>query len=178
VTILDAKGKPLAGAWVAGLTQHWPITYRLPEATATVYALHPERPRTLVVYHPGKKLGGTVTIRGDEIEPVVIKLEPLGKVKGRLLEADGEPLAGATVSVRAQGMIGRELYRFAQPSGKPAITSKQGRFTLSGVVPGMAFTIGCRKEQHFYGGNPKIGLQELKPGETLDLGDQTMELIR
>src|SRR5262249_33709444 len=121
-TVQDADGKPLAGAWVAGLTDSWPITYTLPEPTAIVYALDPEKPRTLVVFHAGKKLGGT--------EPVIVKLGPVGKVTGRLLEDNGSPLAGAAVSINSSSPIARELYRFANPTGQRVLTDKDGRFTL------------------------------------------------
>src|SRR5262249_20785374 len=113
VLVQDADGKPLAGAWVAGLADSWPVTYKLPEPTATVYALNPEKPRTLAVVHPEKQLGGTATIRGDEKEPVVVKLGPLGKVAGRLLDTEGNPFAGAEVSINARGNAASELYRFA-----------------------------------------------------------------
>jgi hypothetical protein len=173
----DADGKPLAGAWVAGLADHWPITYKLPEPTASVYALNPEKPRTLVVFHPEKKLGGTVTIRGDEKEPLIVKLAPMGTVIGRLLEADESPLFGATVSVNSPSEIVRELYRFANPTGQPVITDKDGRFSLPGVVPGISFYLQTQKGNNYFTGKPKIGLLKLKPGETLNLGDRTMELL-
>jgi RNA polymerase sigma factor (sigma-70 family) len=178
LAVQDSDGNPLAGAWVAGLTDSWPITYKLPEPTATVYALNPAKPRTLAVFHPNKKLGGAVTIRADEKEPVVVKLGPVGKVTGRLLEADGTPLIGATVSIAARSMIVRELYRFATPEGKPVLTDKDGRFTLSGVVPGVSFYVQTQKGESFFASKPKIGVLQLKPGETLDLGDRTMELMR
>jgi RNA polymerase sigma factor (sigma-70 family) len=141
LTVHDADGKPLAGAWVAGLTDSWPITYALPEPTAAVYALDPEKPRTLVVFHTEMKLGGTVTVRGDEKEPVIVKLGPVGEVTGRLMEADGNPLAGATVSFNSPSPIARELYRFANPTGQRVLTDKDGRFTLTNVVPGVSGTI-------------------------------------
>src|SRR5262249_14895919 len=102
LTVQDADGQPLAGAWVAGLADHWPITYKLPEPSATIYALRPEKPRTLAVYHPEKKQGGTVSIRGDEKGPVIVKLGSVGSLTGRLLDADGNPLARAEVSINAQ----------------------------------------------------------------------------
>jgi hypothetical protein len=178
ITVQDADGKPLAGAWVAGLTAHWPITYRSPEATATVYALNPERPRTLVVFHPDKALGGTVTVRGEEKEPVIVKLAPVGKVLGRLLDTDGNPLAGAAVSVGAPSETVRELYRFANSTGKPAVTDKEGRFTLPGVVPGISFYLQTWKGNSYFTGKPKIGLLKLTPGESLNLGDRAMEVQR
>ncbi|MFO0807831.1 MAG: sigma-70 family RNA polymerase sigma factor [Gemmataceae bacterium] len=178
VAVQDAAGQPLTGAWVSGLTEHWPIAYKLPEPSATVYALTPTKPRTLVVYHPEKKLGGIVTIRGDETEPVAAKLGPLATVTGRLLDADGGPLAGAAVSVAARGTTGSELYRFAHPSGKPVVAGDDGRFTLPGVIPGLTFSVQVRKGQTFYTGKPRIGTRTLKPGETHDLGDRTMETLR
>ena len=174
IAVQDTDGKPLPGAWVAGLTDQWPITYQLPEALLPVLALNPEKPRTLAIYHAEKKLGGTVTVRGDEKEPVVAKLEPLARVTGRLLDTDGQPLSGAEISVNAFGLAS-ELYRFANPPGKLPVTDKEGRFTLTGVVPGISFYMGIRKEETYYRGKPKIGLRQLKARETLDLGDQTVE---
>jgi RNA polymerase sigma factor (sigma-70 family) len=178
VTVQDADGQPLAAAWLAGLTDGWPITYRLPEPTATVYALDPARPRQLVVYHPEKRLGGTAVIRGDEKEPVVVKLGPVGTVTGRLREADGTPLAGAEVSVNARTVVARELYRFAHPSGKPTVTDQEGRFTLTGVVPGVSFIVQVRKGEQYFRNRPNPGPLKLKPGESRDLGNRTVELLQ
>jgi hypothetical protein len=178
IKVQDPDGKPLAGAWVAGLADHWPITFHLPASEAKVYALDPKKPRTLAVFHPGKKLGGTATLRGDEKEPVVVRLAPVGSVSGRLMESDRTPLSRAEVSINPRSEIGRELYRFAMASGKPVHTDADGRFTLSGVVPGLPFYLGIRKGEHFYGGKPKIGLQQCKPGQKLELGERTMEVLR
>jgi RNA polymerase sigma factor (sigma-70 family) len=178
VEVQDADGRPLPGAWVSGLTQHWPITYKLPEAGATVYALDAARPRTLVVLHVEKSLGGTATIRGDEKGPVVVKLGPLGKVSGRFLEEDGTPLAGAEVSVNAQDEIGRELYRFATPTRKPARTDKDGRFTLDGIVPGLPIYLQTHRGEQYYAGKPRIGLLKLKAGEARHLGDRKLEVAQ
>jgi RNA polymerase sigma factor (sigma-70 family) len=178
LAVQDAEGKPLAGAWVAGLTEHWPITYQLPEPTATVFALEPRKPRTLVFYHAGKQLGGTALVRGDEKEPVVARLGPLAKLVGRMRDADGNPLAGAEISVNGRTEITRELYRFANPSGKPVLTDKDGGFTLTGVVPGVPIYVQTRKDQTFYVGKPRIGQLQLKPGEVRDLGERTVEPSR
>jgi RNA polymerase sigma factor (sigma-70 family) len=178
LVVQDADGKPLAGAWVAGLAEHWPITFKLTEPTATVFALNPQQPRTLAVFHPEKKLGGTVTIRGDEKEPVVVKLAPLAQVTGRFLDADGNPLVGAEVTINARGPAARELYRFARPSGEPVKTDAAGRFTVTGVVPGISFYLQTRQGENYFVGKPKIGLRRLKAGEHLDLGDRRMEVMR
>jgi hypothetical protein len=47
---------------------------------------------------------------------------------------------------------------------------KEGRFTLTGVVPGMKFYLQTRQGQTYFVGEPRIGLREVEPGKTLDLG--------
>jgi hypothetical protein len=163
---------------VAGVTDHWPITYQLKGATGTIYALDPAQPRTVVVYHPGKKLAGTATVRGDEKEVVAVKLTPTGTVTGRLLDAEKLPLAGVEMSVNPRSGVASELYRFAFASEKPPVTDKDGRFTLPGVVPGLEVYLGIRKGDHYFQGKPAIGMRTLKPGETLDLGDRVVEQVR
>jgi hypothetical protein len=170
ISVQDADGNPLAGAWASGLTDHWPIAYKLPEAAATVYALNPDKPRMMAFYHAEKKLGGTAIIRGDEKEAVVVKLAPLGKVSGRLLDEDGHPLDGIEVSINPPGVIGRELYRFAALNGKPVRTDQDGRFHIESVVPNLKFWLNLRRERTFFVGEPRIGVRQVKPGETLDLG--------
>jgi RNA polymerase sigma factor (sigma-70 family) len=170
IAVHDADGKPITGAWAAGLADHWPITYKLPEATATVYALDPSRPRTLAFYHAERKLGGIEVVRGDEMEPVRVKLTPVGKVCGRLLDNKGNALEGVEVSVAADTDIGGELYRIATPSA-PAITDKDGRFCLENVIPDLAFSLNMRQGALYYAGEPRIGTRRIKSGETLQMGD-------
>jgi hypothetical protein len=55
---------------------------------------------------------------------------------------------------------------------------RDGRFTVTGVVPGMPFRLQVRDGEQFYGGAPKIGQRTVKPGETLDLGARKMEPLR
>jgi RNA polymerase sigma factor (sigma-70 family) len=178
LAVQDPEGKPLTKAWVAGLTDAWPITYQLPEAQATLYALNPKKPRTLVIYHPERQLGGTVTVAGNEKGPVQARLQPLGTVKGRLLDLEGNPIPRATVSVNPVSEIGSELYRFASPASNPVRTDAQGRFTLPDVIPGMPFYLQIRKGNDFYRGKPRIGKHQVKPGETINLGDRKVEPIR
>jgi RNA polymerase sigma factor (sigma-70 family) len=170
IDVRDADGKPLSGTWASGLTDHPPITYQLPEATAAVYALDPTKPRTMAFLHIEKKLGGTAVVRGDEKEPVVVKLAPLGRVSGRLLDGDGKPLGGVEVSIHPESEIGRELYRFATPSGSPVRTDKDGHFRLESVVAGLNFWL-LRREGDYFVPEQGIGVKQVKAGEKLELGD-------
>jgi len=168
IVVQDPDGKPLAGAWAAGVTDRSPITYKLPEATATVYALDPQKPRKMAFFQPEKKLGGTAIVRAGATEPVVVKLAPLGQLSGRLLDTEGNPLDGVDVSILPSEETGSELYRFAAPPGKTVRTDNDGRFRLEGAVPNLDFGLSVRRENSSVG-EPRIGVK-VKPGQTLDLG--------
>jgi hypothetical protein len=167
--VVDPDGKPLAGATAAGLTATWPATFQLPADTATVYALDPAKPRTLFLLHPERKLAGTVKVTGDEAEPVVAKLLPTGTVTGMLAE-DGRPAAGVTVGLQFPSGPNSDLYREARVSQAPVVTNKDGSFRLDGVMPGVKFSLSLTKGQQYFVGEPRIGLREVSPGQTLELG--------
>jgi RNA polymerase sigma factor (sigma-70 family) len=168
--VVDPDGKPLSGAVVAGLTESWPIVYTLAKPTATVYALTPDRPRTLFLVHPEKGLAGTVKVRGDEKEPVTAKLAPTGSVTGRLVDTDGRPIAGVTVGVQFPQSTGSELYRHTKIAQKPVVTDKDGAFKLEGIVPGVNFSFSLSRGREYFSGEPKIGSKQVEPGKTLELG--------
>jgi hypothetical protein len=180
LTVRDTDGKPLTGAWLAGITDGRPATSRLAKATTTVYALDPASPRVLSVYHPERHLGVLVTVRGDEKEPVVAKLGPLGRLTGRLLGPDGKPLVGATVKLLAARSLDNDLYEAANEGKGPVCTEtdKDGRFTRTDLLPAMTFEFACSKGGAYYVGKPRVGLLKVKPGETLDLGDRVLEPSR
>src|SRR5262249_9766098 len=98
VKVQDADGRPLPGAIASGVTESWPITYARTKAECPIYALDPKRPRALAFYHVERKLGGALTVRGDEAGPLAVTLRPTGSVTGRVLDADGQPVAGADVN--------------------------------------------------------------------------------
>ncbi len=178
IIIQDADGKPLAGEYVAGLTAQWPNTFQLKKETpAVVYALDPERPRQLTLLHPEKKLGATVTLRGDEKAPVIVKLAALGALSGRLVETDGTPFAGATVSLSSSDRVAAELYRTVNRTAPPVKTDKDGRFTLLDAVAGVKFYLQTQKGDRYYVGEPNIGPIEIKPGQTLDIGERKLKPV-
>src|SRR5262249_27531609 len=154
VNVQDAEGKPLAGATAAGLTASWPITFPLDGASCTVYALPPQRPRSLVFYHAGRKLAGRLTVRGDEKEAPAVRLGPAGSATGRIFDLDGQPIAGALVSANYVDHSARELERHLGQGREAARTDKDGRFRLEGVVPGMKFGLNLQKGSHYLIGEP------------------------
>ena len=66
----------------------------------------------------------------------------------------------------------RELYRRLDPDRPPIHTDKDGQFRIEGVVPGLKFGLSLRHGRKYLAGDPRIGTRQVKPGETLDLGDR------
>jgi hypothetical protein len=178
IAVQDPAGQPLAGAWISGLTDSRAGIFRATEPVVTVYALDPAKPRTLAIYHPERKLGALVTVHGDEKEPVAAKLAPLGRIIGRLLDQDGKPLAGLEVWLLHKNFKVLDLYTFARPGDNKARTDKDGRFTIDGFFPAIPFGLAFTKDQQHYIHRPSIENRELKPGETLDLGNLPLEPFR
>jgi hypothetical protein len=169
-TVVDADGKPLAGAKISGL-RSYAYTYwenePLKTAQFTVHALTPDRPRLLEVLHEGKHLAGSLALRGDEKGPVTVKLQPAGTLMGRLVTPSGGPYT-------------RGEMRFGIPQRRDDVTvgthplhdiprDKQGRFRVEGLIPGLKYSLILIPK-----GN--VGKEvTVKPGETIDLGDVKIE---
>ncbi len=171
VRIEDPQGKPLTGTNVAGVTARWPIVYPIKDATCTIFALDPKKPRQLIFYHTQRNLGGSLTVRGDEKEPPTVRLAPVGTVTGRLLDGDRQPIVGAFVDLNAQNGTVRELYRQLQQRRPTIRTDKEGRFRLEGIVPDVKFMLSISQGRTSLVGEPRIGVRQVKAGQTLNLGD-------
>jgi hypothetical protein len=171
VNVQDPDGKPLAGATVAGMTASWPITFPLTGSSCTVYALGPEKPRLVLFFHPARRLAGQLTVRGDEKEPPTVRLAATGSVTARVLDADGQPIAGAEVRVAFPREPAQELYRHLNRQKEPVRTDEKGSFRLEGMVADLPFNLQIFKGPTFLVGTPRIGLRRVGSGQTLDLGD-------
>ncbi len=95
-----------------------------------------------------------------------VSLEPTGKVVGRLLDKEGEPLSGAeiTASILPTGDFTERL--------PPIATDEQGRFEYNDVPVGCHYQLVAQAAgKGFFGSFAKD--LTLKPGETKDLGEVT-----
>jgi RNA polymerase sigma factor (sigma-70 family) len=178
IRIEDGEGKPLTGATVAGVTVSWPITFVIPDATCTVFGLDAKKPRRLVFFHAERNLGGTLTVRGDEKEAPTVRLSLAGAATGRVLDRDGQPLAGVAVNLSSPDPIASDLYRHLALPRQGVRTDKDGRFRVGGIVPEVKFTLGITQGRTFFIGEPPIGARQVKPGATLDLGDVRVKPAR
>jgi RNA polymerase sigma factor (sigma-70 family) len=179
VRIDDAQGSPLAGTIVSGIdampAQHVQEAYVASEAECTIVALDPHQPRKVIFYHPKRRLAGTLLVRGDEKQPLTVRLTPTGTVTGCIKDADGQPLQGAEIDIGAFGQpISPNLnylYVHLKFTGLPVRTDKQGRFVLEAVVPDEKFALGIRRLGAYLDGGPRTRGLQIKTSQTLDLGD-------
>lgn len=168
--LLDPDGKPLAGVRVRGLREageDWSAPLGPAEFTAA--PPHPDRPRRLAFRHDGRKLVGTAVVAAGSAKPVEFKLEPWATVTGRLLDADGKPIARASVFAPAgKGRDGKavDTVRIAT-----VYTDANGRFRIDGLLPGVAYDLSFREMKPKGRGGPVTKGVSLKPGEERELGD-------
>ncbi|HEY7326460.1 MAG TPA: sigma-70 family RNA polymerase sigma factor [Gemmataceae bacterium] len=170
IQIEDPEGKPLTGTTLAGMTAMWPKVSTIKDANCTIFALDPKKPRSLFFFHSGRNLAGSLMVRGDDKEPLTVRLVPVGSMTGRLLDREGQPIAGAFVDLNPPDGVARELYRHLNQRRPQIRTDKDGRFRIDGIVPDVKFMLSISQGRTFLVGEPRIGLRQVKPGQTLDLG--------
>ena len=172
-------GLPVVGAHAYGLSaRDWSGTERseaLDADTFEVGGLEPGHPRLVVFTHKARKLVGAAVLKDEDLKsttPLEVKLVPAGAIKGRLVDDDGLPWAGATLDVemfdpdRPPG--------FACSFGETVTADAQGRFQVEAFVPGVEtevlIAVANRMGGLLDGGNA-LRKPALKPGEVRDLGD-------
>jgi RNA polymerase sigma factor (sigma-70 family) len=169
-------GKPVIGAIAYGLNYNpkfergssaTPADQILKSETFTATGLHPKAPRTVSFVHQDRKLVGHVLLRGDETEDVTVTLQPWGVVAGRLIDADGKPLAGVGVHGHYPAQPAPGIW----PAVRATTTDPEGRFRMEGLTPGVNLTliITGKSDLKLSAEAPKE--LTIKPDEMKDLGD-------
>src|SRR5262249_55423947 len=136
--VVDAAGQPLTGVRTQGRTGR--SSYEREETTTAeteATNLMPGEERIVLLRHEARKLGKVVRVRaGDDANgPVVVTLEPLAALAGRVADADGNPVAGATVrpDVLPSGDFGLSLPQVA--------TGEDGRFRVPDIPVGCSYAV-------------------------------------
>jgi RNA polymerase sigma factor (sigma-70 family) len=180
-SVVGPDGKPVGGARAMGLTRlgvnadAQPVIQFGKNGAFTAVNLDPRRPGEFVVYQAERQLAGRVRLTGDETRPVTVRLERLGKVKGRVLDSAGRPLAGVEVQPSWKDPTG-QIHPGGHFDPRHAVitTDKDGRFEMEGLLPGVPFELAVvyakkPNEPAIYVAHRFENLT-WKPGETKDLG--------
>jgi RNA polymerase sigma factor (sigma-70 family) len=145
--VVDPDGKPLTGVRVFGLGANGGVKM-LADSTFKAVSLNPAKPRLLTFIHKERKLVGHVLVGADAKEPVTVRLQPGAVLTGRLLDEDGKPLAGITVSAGYRTNEARWLADEAF-ADRPVKTDAEGRFRVEGIFPDLKFGLGLRTGKGF-----------------------------
>jgi RNA polymerase sigma factor (sigma-70 family) len=169
---VDPEGKPVGKIKVLGVT-----SYSVPEEeqvspTIEILALDPSEPRRVTITHEGRKLVGSVYLKGEEAGPLTVRLQPWGTVAGRVVDEDGQPRGGVVI----QNLYGYDLRqgddRGILPGSyvSPGLRlGRDGRFRIEGLVPGLKYGGFALEDRKVVG--DLFRELTVAPGEVKDLGD-------
>ena len=167
-----------------------PPYQKLETAEFMVYGLNPRQPRALILSHPEKGLGKVQLLRGDESGPLTVRLEPLGALSGRVIDAEGRPWEGLQLTVslnpdssdlktlpyEALGRAGNFIIGQYELFNRFGTTDGDGKFRVGGLLPGLKYEV-----QPFARGMKKpadakrpFAIQRgltVEAGETKDIGE-------
>ncbi len=174
VKIQDAEGRPLRDVWATGLSaENWRPPVPIKGDSCSAYGVEPGKPRLMVFYEPNNKLAGVRTLKGDEKPPIAVKLGPMGSMKGRLLDADGKPLAGVAVVVGYRDREAEEVHQVIHKT-KLVVSDANGAFAFDELIPDRKFYVASlhRGKRLVEEGatRQKPIAHEVKSGECRDVG--------
>jgi RNA polymerase sigma factor (sigma-70 family) len=186
--------QPTPGTWKSWYGDHHDNT------RGGRFELHGLAPDGEVPVHfldPNRKLGATAIFSGKSAAsgPVVIRLEPCGSAKARLVNPNGQPVAGPlprrsitmvvtpgppdTPANEQAGLLAADEAELNQidPTNHeiPLASDADGRITLPVLIPGATYRFIDRTTTRDPIG-PQVRKEfSVKPGEILDLGDILIE---
>jgi hypothetical protein len=189
-SVVGPDGKPLPGVQVAGLTLGGP-PQKLDSGNFTLKGLSPTRTRILIFLDAEKKLGKVVTFRGDQEGALVVRLEPVGAIAGRIVDAEGKPLEAIEVTaspatpkldefdnlpmeiIAFQGVFGGASSLWHAFTTKETTTGADGKFRLDGLLPGLTYQVHASRGDLKKANTLLLskGNVTVEAGKTNDLGD-------
>jgi hypothetical protein len=178
--LVDPTGQPVVGAQYSGHSDAWSEGKTLAGDTFEVLGLKAGHPRVLIFGHQELGLVGWVVVKEEDSKtnaPLVVHLQRAGSIKGRLVDEDGVPVAGARLSVQTH-------YPDSEGFGPPRhgvwpedathASGADGRFVIYGLRPGLKLSIYVQSRTR-----PGFRLDTgavfrevtIQPGEVRDVGD-------
>jgi protocatechuate 3,4-dioxygenase beta subunit len=188
--VVDPDGQPVAGVQCYGLDPTWGEMRTLADGTFEVRGLEPDHPRQVIFAHKERRLVGSVILQGEESRsdaPLVVRLARPGSLKGRLIDEDGQPVAGAQIETLTIALDGSNLPpgpgpQAMWPDSDLVATDADGRFQIDGLKPGVRTNSAAefKDRPNLQLGTGKV-LRDIviqKPGEIRDLGDIKVKVVR
>ncbi len=170
----DPEGRPIGGAKAAGVTDLFSSSaYEQESPSILVHALDPSTPRRVTVTQAGRKLVGSVFLKGDEPGPITLKLRPWGTVAGRIVDDEGRPLKGMALTSAGGSYPDRPDVVGVLPGGdygNGLHVGGDGRFRVEGLVPGLRYGASANNGMARIYGELFEGVI-VAPGEVKELGD-------
>jgi uncharacterized GH25 family protein len=176
--VVDPKGEPIAGAEVrAAAAQQEGMPILRPHDNGPADAVtaadgsfriddrSPGESVNLTITHPSYGPGSLPGVAVPAAAPVRVVLQPAGRVAGRTVDADGKPVAGATVYLSEQTAVsfGGQTAMVGSGRGHRGVTDDEGGFAFEGVSPGsLRLTAQAPRYQE-----AELANLELKGGEDL-----------
>ncbi len=125
----------------------------------------PKDRRLLMFYHPASNLVGHYELTGPPPNHLEIALRPGATITGRVVDSAGRPLEDLSIedapkpenssmdhsSAALRGVL---LNKYLKVPGQRAVTDKQGRFELVGIVPGVKYSAVIHYTGGRIGGSP------------------------
>jgi hypothetical protein len=166
-SIVGPDGKPLSGAYAAGLHAVWEFgrgPEKLETASIHVHGLTAKEPRVVVLFHPEKKLARVRKVSAEDKGPLTISLAATGTLVGRALDPNGRPWAGLNVKAayriaeleqaRVEGKDFHDLPRdllydylaWDKIISRETNTDKDGKFVIDGLIPGLKYDLALRDD--------------------------------
>jgi RNA polymerase sigma factor (sigma-70 family) len=168
-TIVGPDGQPVVGGVEIRSLDVFQGAQQTPwnAATFEVKGLPSGRYR-LDFFHAGRKLAGSLVLKGDETGQLTVKLEPWGTLVGRVVDEAGEPRTNVEIFSTIREKLDPESGDLRE---KPTVDSK-GHFRIGGLVPDVKYDALGYSPNKATG--PILKGVQVGPGEVKDLGDITL----
>jgi beta-lactamase regulating signal transducer with metallopeptidase domain/protocatechuate 3,4-dioxygenase beta subunit len=170
VQVTDREGHPIQGVDVRGRTGRGSWDREpMKEPSFLVINLFPKEERTVLFVHKETNQGKAIHLKegDDKAGPLLVTLEPLARIAGRVLDPNGNPVSGATVRMDPQpgGNFSLHLGQVA--------SDQQGRFVVPEVPIGCEYAGVVESRAHVTNQNHYAFFEAVKvrAGETTDIGE-------